>query len=192
MNVKPQCLMLAMIVLLLSASGPAAAHHTTTHSTCAPVSYCGLLGCYYELLNNPEFSGTYATCTNWFNAAISTAAECSNSKVATVTSTSGAFTQNFSVPSDAVGTLDLGIEFATIGTPASALDKVVFELYEGTTLRKTIAIATQGIDTSCHREDLTLSLTPYAGRNLQLRVGAVFVTAGVSYKFNWVQLFVAK
>lgn len=192
MNLKQPRLMLVLIVSLLFISRPADAHDTTTHSTCAPVSYCAAFSCWYELLNNPNFSGTYATCTNWVNASVSASSACFNSNVATLTSTSGAFTQNFSVPSDAVGTLDLYIEFATLGTPASYLDKLVFELYEGATLRKTVAIGTQGINTSCHGEVLTLSLTNYAGRNLQLRVSAVVATAGVSYKINDVQLLVDK
>jgi hypothetical protein len=188
MRVKHQRLMLALIISALSIARPAAAHHTTTHSTCAPIMYCLFAGCWYEVLNNSEFSGTYATCTNWSNISVSTSSECFNSKVTTLTTTSGAFTQNFSVPSDATGALEVAIEYATLGTPSSSLDKIVFELYEGTTLRKTLYLPTQGLSTSCHREDLSFG-TGWAGKNLQLRVGANFATVGVSYKVNSVVLF---
>jgi hypothetical protein len=188
MSVKLQRLMLALIISALAIARPAAAHHTTTHSTCAPISYCFFSGCWYEVLNNSEFSGVYATCTNWSNTSVSTSSECFNSKVTTLTSTSGAFTQNFSVPSDALGTLDIALEFATLGTPGSSLDKIVLELYEGTTLRSTLYIPTQGIPTSCHREDRSFG-TGYAGKNLQIRVRANFATLGVSYKVNDVVIF---
>ena len=188
MNVKLQHLMLAVIVSAFSIARPAAAHHTTTHSTCAPIMYCLFGGCWYEVLNNPEFSGTYATCTNWSNTSVSTSSECFNSKVTTLTSTSGAFTQNFSVPSDAVGALEIAIEFATLGTPSSSLDKIVLELYEGTTRIGVREIPTQGISTSCHREDRSFGYG-YAGKNLQIRVGANFATSGVSYKVNSVVFF---
>jgi hypothetical protein len=188
MNVKLQRLMLALIISALSIARPAAAHHATTHSQCAPLLYCLFAGCWYEVLNNPEFEGTYATCTNWSNISVSTSSACFNEKVTTLTSTSGAFTQNFSVPSDALGTLDIDLEFATLGTPASSLDKIVLELYEGTTLRRTLYIQTQGISTSCHIEGRSFG-TGYAGKNLQIRVGANFATLGVSYKVNRVTIF---
>jgi hypothetical protein len=188
MSVKLQRLMLALILCALPIARPAAAHHTTTHSTCAPIMYCLFAGCWYEVLNNPEFSGTYSTCTNWSNISVSTSSECFNSKVTTLTTTSGAFTQNFSVPSDATGTLDIALEFATLGTPSSSLDKIVLELYEGTTLRSTINIPTQGISASCHREDRSFG-TGWAGKNLQIRVSANYATLGVSYKVNSVVFF---
>lgn len=188
MKVKLQRLMLAVIISGLSIARPAAAHHTTTHSTCAPIMYCLFAGCWYEVLNNPNFSGTPASCTNWSNISVSTASECSNSKVTTLTTTSGAFTQNFSVPSDALGTLDISIDLAIIGTPSSSLDKIVLELYEGTTLRSTRYLATQGLSATCHREDLSFG-TGYAGKNLQIRVGANFATVGVSYKIDSVTIF---
>jgi hypothetical protein len=57
-----------------------------------------------------------------------------------------------------------------------------------TTLRSTINIPTQGISTSCHREDRSFC-TGWAGKNLQIRVGANYATVGVSYKVNSVVLF---
>ena len=188
MNVRLQRLMLAVIISALSIARPAAAHHTTSHSTCAPIMYCLFAGCWYEVLNNPTFNGTYATCTDWSNISPATSSECFNEKATPLTTTSGAFTPNFSVPSDAVGTLDVAIEFAILGTPASSLDKIVLELYEGTTLKQTINIPTQGIATYCHREDRSFG-GGYAGKNLQIRVGANFATVGVSYKVNSVVIF---
>jgi hypothetical protein len=188
MTVKLQRLMLALILCALSIARPAAAHHTTTHSTCAPILYCLSGFCWYEVVNNQAFEGTYASCTNWSNISVSTSSECFNEKVTTLTSTSGAFIQNFSVPSDATYDLEVAIEFATIGTPSSSLDKIVLELYEGTTLRGTINIPTRGISTSCHREDRTFG-TGWAGKNLQIRVSANYATVGVSYKVNSVVLF---
>lgn len=193
MNVKPQHLMLALMIISASSiARPAAAHHTTTHSDCAPLEYCLFAGCWYEVLNNHTFNGTYSTCTDWSNISVSTSSECFNGKVTTLTPTSGAFTQNFSVPSDALGTLDIAIEFAILGTPASSLDKIVLELYEGTTLKSTINIPTQGISTYCHREDRSFVGSGYAGKNLQIRVGANFATLGVSYKVNSVVIFADK
>ena len=188
MNVKLQRLMPALIISALFIARPAAAHHTTTHATCAPISYCLFAGCWYEVLNNPTFNGTYPTCTNWSNISVATSSECYNEKATSLTSTSGAFIQNFYVPSDTLGTLDIAIELAILGTPSSSLDKIVVELYEGTTLRKTLDLPTQGMTTYCHREDRSLG-TGYAGKNLQIRVGANFATLGVSYKINSVVLF---
>jgi len=48
------------------------------------------------------------------------------------------------VPSDALGALEIARELATVRTPASSLDKIVLELYEGATLRSTRFSAAAG------------------------------------------------
>jgi hypothetical protein len=188
MNVKPLSLIPVLVVLTVAAVRPVGAHHTTADSTCAPIQHCLFAGCWYEVLNNPNFSGTYPTCTDWSNISVSTSSECFNSKVTTLTPTSGAFSQSFAVPSDATGLLNIALEFATLGTPASWRDTIVVELYEGGLLRSRLFLDTPGMPTSCHREDLSFG-TGYAGRNLQLRVRASFGTVGVSYKVNSVVIF---
>lgn len=188
MNAKPFRLILAVVVFTAAVSRPVSAHHTTTHSTCAPIQHCLFAGCWYEVLNNPNFSGAYPTCADWSNISVSTSSECFNSKVTTLTPTSGTFSQSFAVPSNATGLLNIALELATVGVPASWRDTIVLELYEGGLLRSRLFLDTPGITTSCHREDLSFG-TGYAGKNLQLRVSAQFGTAGVSYKVNSVVIF---
>ncbi|HBL26491.1 MAG TPA: hypothetical protein DD490_06620 [Acidobacteria bacterium] len=176
--------MLALVLFSLVVTPPVAAQ-----SSCAPVSYCLFAGCWYELLNNSNFSGTQATCTNWNGVGLTTSSQCYNSAAAVLSPSSGTFTQNFYVPADSVGSLDIALEFATIGTPTSLSDKIVLELYEGTTLRKRIIIYTLNSATSCHREDYSFGTNTFAGKNLQLRVRGIYLTPGVSYHINWMQIF---
>jgi hypothetical protein len=178
------------LVLVLTLSRPVAAHHTPSHNQCAPILYCLFAGCWYELLNNPDFSGTPASCTNWVGASVTSSADCWNSNAAVLSSGSSVFTQNFTVPADSAGTLEIGLEFATLGgTPASTSDRILLELYEGTLLRKRVTIYTMNSPTYCHREDFSYGTTSFAGKNLQLRVRALFGTPGISYRINWVQIF---
>ncbi len=181
---------LALMVfgLSFSVSPPAFAHHTTTHSTCAPVLYCLSSTCWYELLNNDEFNGTYTGCTDWVGASISSSTECFNDNVATLSVSTSSFTQNFSVPSDISGTAEFALEFAILGTPTSSGDAIWLEIYEGTLLRKRVIIPTKNVTASCHREDHSVDLTGLEGKSLKLKVKGAFLTSGVSYKINWIQL----
>ena len=189
---KTACLKLATaLVLVLALSQPVAAHHTPSHSQCAPVQYCLFAGCWYELLNNPEFGGTYPTCTNWVGASVTSSPDCFNSNAAVLSPSSSLFTQNFTVPAGSSGILhDIAVEFATLGgTPASTSDRILLELWEGGILRKRITIYTMNSPTYCHREDHSFGTTNFAGKNLQLRVRGLFSTPGISYRINSIQIF---
>jgi len=176
-----RALVLALLLLAPASARPADA-------ACAPVPYCLFAGCWYNLLNNEGFSGT--TCTpDWSGASITTSNLCSNSAAAVLSQSTGTFTQNFYVPTDVVGTLDISLEFATIGTPASPYDRILLELYEGTSLRKRIVVYTEDSVTYCHREDFSFGTNTYAGKTLQLRVRGVYTTPGVSYHVNTVQVY---
>jgi hypothetical protein len=175
------------LVIALVIPQAVAAHHTPSHSTCAPVEYLQFGG-FYELLNDPQFIGTHSSCTPWSSASVTTSAACSNNKVAVVTPGGGYFSQNFTVPADSTGELDLRVIYADIGTPASTGDRIVFELYEGSTLRGWTSVYTIGAS-PCHSVDKGFGSTDYSGKNLQLRVWAPFVTPGVSYHIDMIQIF---
>lgn len=165
-----------------------AAHHTPTHSTCAPVEYF-LLGGFFELLNDQQFNGAHPSCTPWSSANVSTSSACSNHKVAVLTPGAGYFSQNFTVPADSTGILDLRVFYAKVGTPASTGDRMVFELYEGSTLRTWVSIYTKSGVSTCHTVDKGFGSTNFAGRNLQLRVWAPIATPGVTYHIDMIQIF---
>lgn len=167
----------------------AVAHHTTSHASCAPVFKCLFGGCWYELLNNPAFSGTHSSCTGWSGATVTTSTDCFNSAAAVITPGVTSMQQSFSVPSGTTGTLELIVEFATLGTPASASDRLVFDLYEGLTLRETISISTMNSALYCHGEAHYFDDFNYASRNLKLVVRAISATPGVTYHINSVDLF---
>ena len=185
---KTARLLLPTLALALALSQPAAAHHTPSHNVCSPVYKCLFGSCWYDLLNNSEFNGTPAACTNWSGASVAAASQCWNSNSASLTSGAGGFTQNFTVPADA-DTLEVALEFATVGgTPSSASDQIILDLYENGFLIDSITINTQNSSTSCHREDHSFG-SGFAGKSLQLRVRAQFFTSGISYRINWIQIF---
>lgn len=165
-----------------------AAHHTSTHSACAPVEYFNFGG-FFELLNDQEFNGTHPSCTPWSSANVSTSSACSNHQVAVLTPGAGYFSQSFTVPAESTGILDLMVFYASIGTPASTGDRIVFELYEGSTLRTWTSIYTKSGVSTCHRVDKGFGSTNYAGKSLQLRVWAPIVTPGVTYHIDKIQIF---
>jgi hypothetical protein len=185
---------LARIVLALASFSlvippPAAAHHTPSHASCAPVQHCLFAGCWYDLLNNPDFSGTHPSCTSWANLTTTNSSVCFNEAAAVITPGGSNTRQNFSVPSGTTGTLELHLEFGTIGTPTSLSDRLVFYLYEGFTFRESITIYPMNSPFSCHQETHYFDDFNYAGKNLRLDIRAFYATPGVKYHINYIQLY---
>lgn len=183
-------MILALAVFPLATTEPAFAHHTPSDPYCAPVFYCVGNGCFYDLLNDPNFSGTHPSCIGWGDYPTISFSSACNSNASILAGGDPAIWQNFIVPSGTTGTLNLAVGFATAGTPTSLSDRLQFYLRDTSeTLLEYRTIYTKNSPLSCHREDLFFNKYNYAGRSLYLSVRAIYGTPGVTYHIDWIQIF---
>lgn len=95
----------------------------------------------------------------------------------------GSVSQNFSVPSDATGPLEVEVWFQTLGT-ATRWDRLYVNLWEGTTLRGSTGLPKQP---NCGPGQYTFSGN-YAGKNLRLEVVDGIITSGVTHRIEMVRV----
>jgi hypothetical protein len=91
----------------------------------------------------------------------------------------GTFYQNFSVPSDATGSLEVDVWYQTLGG-GTHWDRIYVELWEGNTRRGLYRFPSSP---NCAGGSYTFSGN-YAGKNLRLKVTGSIVTPGVSHRIE--------
>ncbi len=162
--------------------------------SCAPRQVCMFMGCWYDLLNNSEFEGS-SCATKWVfpsGYTPSSSTICSSfpyytsSKVVVLPNASG-FYQDFFVPEDVSGPLEIALQVATVGTPGPS-DALILELREGGRLNELRFVPTNSGSLSCPRVDIAFA-NIHAGKTLRLRVRSAISTPGVQYHIEWIQIF---
>ena len=166
--------------------GAATASRAPAQSSCAPHYECfGFYPvCWYELLNS-EWN---TSCTpRWVfqngyqpvagDPCIGDPMPGSTSLV--VLPDAGTFYQNFSVPSDATGSLEVDVWYQTLGG-GTHWDRIYVELWEGNTRRGLYRFPSSP---NCAGGSYTFSGN-YAGKNLRLKVTGSIVTPGVSHRIE--------
>lgn len=159
------------------------ASRAPAQSSCAPRYDCfGFYPvCWYELLNS-EWN---TSCTpewvfpNGYQPTVGdpcTSNPMDDSALLVVLPDAGTFYQDFSVPSDATGPLDVDVWYQTHGG-GTHWDRIYVELWEGNTLREFTRFRSQ---TGCGLGSYTFSGN-YAGKNLRLKVTGSIVTPGVEH-----------
>jgi hypothetical protein len=95
----------------------------------------------------------------------------------------GTFYQDFSVPSDATGPLEVEVWFQTLGG-GTHWDRVYVSLWEGNTFRGQYGFPKQ---TNCGSGRYTF-FGNYAGKNLRLKVSDGIVSPGVTHRIEMVRV----
>lgn len=95
----------------------------------------------------------------------------------------GTFSQDFFVPSDATGPLEVEVWFQTLGN-GTRWDRVYVSLWEGNILRGSTGLPRQP---NCGPGRYTF-FGNYAGKNLRLEVADGIVTSGVTHRIEMVRV----
>lgn len=158
-------------------------------SSCAPRYDCfGFYPvCWYELLN----SAWNTSCTrkwifpNGYQPVVGNPCTGGVYREASlvVLPDAGTFYQNFSVPTDATGPLDVDVLYQTRGG-GTHWDRIYVELWEGNTR---LGLYRFPSASNCVRATYTFSGN-YAGKNLRLKVAGSIVTPGVEHYVEQISL----
>lgn len=170
--------------------GTMTASRAPAQSSCAPHYDCfGFYPvCWYELLNSEwdtscspgwVFPNGYQPVVG--DPCVGDATPGSTSLV--VLPDAGTFYQDFSVPSDATGSLDVEVWFQTRGG-GTHWDRIYVELYEGNTRRGLYRFPSSN---NCAGDSYTFSGN-YAGKNLRLKVTGSIVTPGVEHHVERIRI----
>lgn len=175
-------------LVLLAAVGVLAQPAT---AQCAPASRSMGGYVWYDLLNNPDFTGTSCS-PDWVGVVLHQKYDCSGyptwESFARIGWGYGSpFSQDFVVPSS-VATLEVSLTFDTIGSP-SWWDRLYVTLKDtsGNTLER-LDIRTDLGPYTCRRVDHAFSGS-YAGQTLRLEVSGQVASTGNEFHIDSVNLF---